>query len=188
MDYTPQLGDIALCASTRLSAKIVMFLQQEKTIWHWIYKKIFNKPMNEVKYYHGLMVLNEKEIIEQQWKIQIDSLDKILTRDIIIFRKNNLTDKEKNILYINAIQDLGKTYDILLMFGKTLTFVTGIKWFAKHIQQPDKEFCISAVADWYWQIGIQFGLETKELITTDIMEEYCLKSEEFDVIYINKGA
>jgi hypothetical protein len=188
MDYTPQLGDIALCASTRLSAKIIMFLQQEKTIWHWIYKKIFKKSMNKVSYYHGLMVLNAKEIIEQQWKVQIAELDKILTRDIIIFRKNNLTDKEKNILYINAIQDLGKTYDILLMFGKTLTFVTGIKWFAKHIQQPDKEFCISAVADWYGKIGEKFGIESKELITTDIVEEFCEKSEEWERVYLNKGA
>jgi hypothetical protein len=187
MDYTPQLGDIALCASTRLSAKIVMFLQQEKTIWHWIYKKIFKKPMNEVKYYHGLMVLNENQIIEQQWKVQVDELDKILTRDVVIFRKNNLTSEQAEILKEAAEVDIEKTYDILLMIGKTLTFVTGIKWFAKNVQSKDKEFCISAVADWFWQIEERFGIEAKELITTDIMEEYCLKSEHWKVVYLNKG-
>lgn len=187
MKYIGELGDIALCASTRLSAKIIMFLQKEKTIWHWLYKKLFNLPINKVSYYHAIMALNSKELIEQQWKIQIGELDKILIRDVIIFRKNNLTDKEKNILYINAIQDLGKTYDVALMVGKTLTFLTGLKWFAEHIQQPDKEFCISAVADWYWQVDEKFGLEAKELITTDIMEEYCLKSEEWGCVYLNKG-
>ncbi len=181
------LGDIFLCNSARFSAKVVKFLQQEPTIWVWIYKKLFKKEMNKVEYYHAGMVISKTEIIEQQWKVQKDELDKILTREVIIFRKNNLTEEDRKRLYNFAIVDLGKTYDIALMFGKFLTWITGIKWFAEKIQQGDKEFCISAVADWYEQIGEKFGVEKKELITTDIMEEYCLKSEEWDTVYLNKG-
>lgn len=188
MNYTPQVGDIFLNNSSRLGAKIVKFLQQEPTLWTWLYKKIFKKEMNAVNYYHAGMVINEKEIIEQQWKVQKDELDKILTRDVIIFRKNSLTDEEKQILIKSSEEDLGKTYDILLMIGKLLTWLTGIKWFAEYVQFNDTEFCVSAVADWYWKIGEHFELEAKELITSDIMEEYCLKSEEWDVVYINKGA
>lgn len=187
MDYSPIIGDIFLCASSRLSAKIVMFLQQESTIWTWLYKKIFKKELNQVNYYHAGMVISNTQIIEQQWKVQEDELDKILTRDVIIFRKNNLTEEQRQTLFFSATMDLNKTYDILLMLGKTFTFLTGIKWFAKNIQSKDKEFCISAVADWFWQINERFGLEAKELITTDIMEEYCLKSEDWKTVYLNKG-
>jgi hypothetical protein len=187
MNYTPMLGDIFLCDSTRFAAKVVKFLQQESTLWIWLYKKIFKKEMNSVNYYHAGMAISENQIVEQQWKVQKDELDKILTRDVIIFRKNNLTTEQAEMLKKSAEEDMGKTYDIFLMVGKTLTFVTGIKWFAKNIQSKDKEFCISAVADWYKKIGETFGIEAKELITTDIMEEYCLKSEDWDTVYLKKG-
>lgn len=187
MNYTPQVGDIFLCNSTRFAAKIIKFLQQEPTLWIWLYKKIFKKTMNTVEYYHAGMVYDKKYIIEQQWRVKVDELDKILTRDVVIFRNNTLTQEQKEIIKNRAVEDIEKTYDVLLMIGKTLTWLTGIKWFVRHIQQPDKEFCISAVADWFWYIGEHFGLQTKEEITTDIMYEYCLKSDDYDVVYLNKG-
>jgi hypothetical protein len=185
MNYTPQIGDIFLCDSERFGAKLVKFLQQESTLWIWLYKKIFKKPLNEVLYYHAGMAISTTEIIEQQWAVQKDELDKILTRDIVIFRKKNLTEAQKIILSNRAIEDLGKTYDVALMIGKLLTWLTGIKWFARVVQLSDKEFCISAVADWYKYIEEDFGLPYKEEITTDILYEYLLKNVEYKVVYKN---
>jgi len=185
MNYIPEIGDIFICDSTRFGAKLVKFLQQEPTLWVWLYKKIFKIPLNEVLYYHAGMAISATELIEQQWTVQKDEVDKILTRDVVIFRKKNLTEEQKMILYNRAIEDIGKTYDVLLMIGKLLTWLTGIKWFLRIIQLSDKEFCISAVADWYTYIKEYFGLSYKEEITTDILYEYLIGSSEWEIVYKN---
>lgn len=182
-----QCSDIFLCNSNRISARIVKFLMQEKTFWHWLYKKIFHKPMNVVRYYHAGMVITKSWIIEQQWKVQIKPIEKILNRNIIFYRYKRLNPFTENIIYKRANEDFGKIYDIPQLIGKSLTWITGIKLFTRLLGalSKEQEICVTRVGDWYWGI-CNFGVKTKHEITTKVLDEYCQNHpEEWEIVYEN---
>jgi len=85
-----------------------------------------------------------------------------------------------------AVADLGESYDVKLYIGKLLTWLTGIKWFQRLVQDREREICISRVAYWYWEaIGEKFGLESWHDATTDLIDWYCYNHpEEWEVITI----
>lgn len=185
MTYTPQTGDIFLCDSNRTGAKIVKFLMQAPTLWCWIWRQITGKQ-DSVRFYHGGMVLNTDTIIEQQWKVQLAPLDKILSRTIIIYRYKYFTDKDKIILSW-AKQDIGKVYDIPQLIGKTLTWLTGIRWFTRILSKLSKseEICVSRIHSWLEDIMFcPFGVKTSGETTTKIIDEYCQSHlNEWEIVY-----
>jgi len=176
-------GDIFSSDSDKTSAKIVKFLMISPTIWHWLIG-----IRNEVRFYHPGLVIDQNNVIEQQSKVIIRSTEKcIFSRPHIIFRNKNLTDKQRNFIVTLAKQDLGKGYDILLIFGKLFTWLTGIKWFNRVIQAKEKEICVTRVAYWYAKAtGITFGKKTWHEVTTDDIDDWCSNHpNEWEIISIN---
>jgi hypothetical protein len=184
MDYTPILGDIFLCDSDRIGAKIVKFFMQEKTWYIWIWKYMINK-LSVVRYYHAGMVLGEK-IIEQQGKVQYGDTQKILSRRITIYRKKSLTAEQKALLQERAIKSLGKGYGIAEVIGHTLTWLTGITFFTYilGVLTRQNEICVNRVAQWYNHIDT-FGSSYYFAVTTKTMDEYCSKMTDWEVVYTN---
>jgi hypothetical protein len=184
MTYNAQCGDVFLCDSDRFGAKMVKFLQQSPTIWQQIYR-FFTKTLEPVRYYHAGMVLDDNQIIEQQWKVQYGETQKILSRDIIIYRRKNLTQDQIAGLRLNAVSDLGKSYDIPQLIGKTLTWLTGIKLFVRLLGglSKEEEICVTRIGDWYDGI-CDFGVPTNSEITTKIIDSYCLShKDEWKIVY-----
>lgn len=186
MIYKAQCGDIFLCDSSRLGAKIVKFLQQSPTIWHQIWR-FFRGKLEKVNYYHAGLVLSDKLIIEQQWKVQYKNTSKILSRKIVIYRKKNLTKKQKDLIKKRAIEDLEKKYDIPQLIGKTLTWLTGIKFFVRLLGalSKEEEICVTRIGDWYKKI-CNFGVKTQHEITTKIIDDYCQNNSNWKVVYKNE--
>lgn len=191
MDYKPECGDIFLCASDRYMAKFVMFLMQSPTLWQQIWRS-FRETLEPVRFYHAGMVLNKNEIVEQQGKVQIAPLDKILSRKVIIYRYKYINDLDRrfpnttnqNIIEARALADVGEGYGIFDVLAKTLTWLTGIKWFVTVIGKltPNEQICINRVI--YWYKGIcDFGVGYT-LANTKIVDEYCQSHpEEWEVVY-----
>ena len=169
-----QTGDIFFTDNFSTASKIVKFLMQSPTIyqqlWRW-----FKGTLNEVRFYHAGMVLNEEEMIEQEEDVRIRPVVKIFKKDYIIWRKNDLTEQEKNRLVEVAVADLGEGYDVLLCVGKLFTWLTGIPFFTRWIQQKEKEICVTRVAYWYSEaLGEDFGCKNWNFVTTDIIDDYCV--------------
>ena len=174
MNIKLQSGDIFFTNSNSTASKIVKFLMQSPTIYQQIWRWL-RGSLNEVRFYHAGMVLNEKEMIEQDAKVRIRPVEKIFKKEYIIWRKKDLTEQERNKLIEIAMADLGEGYDIVLCIGKLFTWFTGIPLFTRWIQQKEKEICVTRVAYWYKEaIGEDFGCKTWHEITTDKIDDYCI--------------
>jgi len=200
MEYNAQCGDIFLCDSDKTGPKIIKFLMQAPTLWHWIYRQI-RGTQQPVRYYHAGMILSNEQMIEQQWKVQYGETQKILSRNIIIYRykinddntiyygitKETRIKQIQDLLRNRAIEDLEKIYDIPQLIGKTLTWLTGIKLFVRLLGglSKEEEICVTRIGDWYEGI-CEFGVPTNSEITTKIIDEYCYShSEEWKIVYKN---
>jgi hypothetical protein len=182
-------GDIFLIDSDKTGAKIVKFLMTAPTIWQYLWRK-FRGTQEPVRYYHAGMVLDKYTVIEQEWKVETDTVSKLVNaKRIIIYRYKNLTEEQTKLLHDRAVEDLGKTYDIPQLIGKTLTWLTGIKWFVRFLGglSKEEEICITRDGDWFW-IFCHFGVKTKHELTTKIVDEYCQNHpEEWEIVYDNQG-
>jgi hypothetical protein len=174
-------GDIFFTDSDKTGPKIVKFLMQSPTVWHWALGKILGlfspslkaKFISPVRMYHAGMFVDEKTIIEQQWKIQHDEGDKIFGGKHAVWRYKHLTEGQADSLRILAEARLGTTYDIQLILGKTMTWLTGIKWFVRNVEAKNKDICITFVAYLYFEVvGYKWGRETWHEITTDLMDDW----------------
>ncbi|MFX0084320.1 MAG: hypothetical protein ACFFAU_01500 [Candidatus Hodarchaeota archaeon] len=172
-------GDIFINDSDRIGPRIVKFLMVSPTIWHWLVG-----IRDEVRYYHPGMVINSDEVIEQQSTVRIRTAEHcIFSRKHIVYRYKKLTEEQRNNLVVSATADIGKGYDITLIFGKLLTWLTGVKWFVRNIESKEKEICVTRVALWYSRIGITFGKRTWHEVTTDDIDDYCITHpDEWEVI------
>lgn len=180
-------GDIFLTDSDASYAKIVKFLMQAPTIWHWLWRAI-TRTQQPVRYYHAGMLVDGERVIEQQKVVEYETVyDAFEKKDrYIVLRYTKLTAPKRKKLIKEAEEDLGQKYDILLIFGKTLTWLTGIKWFVRHMEAQNKDICVTRVANWYKDaIGYTFGQATPHEVTTDIIDDYCCNnSEEWDIVDI----
>ena len=184
--YVPQIGDIILEDSERVGAKIVKYFMRSPTVWHDIFRMIFNK-IEYVPYYHVSMIAangfdtaDQALVIEQQSKVKLSIWNPNIKQ--IIFRKKT----QPNLWKLAEIsrKDLGQGYDILNCFGKFLTWLTGIKLFARYVEYPKAEICINRVAKWYRDvIGEKFGAETHSELTTQLMYKYLLKDSGYEIVY-----
>ena len=162
MEY--KTGDIILVDSNKTGPKIVKFLMTAPTVWQHIWRKI-RGTQEKVKYYHVAMVYDIDNIAEQQWKVRITSIPKY--EHYAVIRYKNLTIEQAEQLKGEVQKDIGKNWDILNVLGKTLTWLTGIKFFAAFIQWPEQEICVDRVVEWYYRVlGFKFGGWTIEAVTT----------------------
>ena len=194
-----QKGDIFFTDSDKTGPKIVKFLMQSPTVWHWAVGKIvgiFSKKLkakfiSPVRSYHAGMFTGPERIIEQQWKIQSRPLKdtKIIGRKHVVWRYKHLTKGQADVLAILAEARIGTTYDIMLILGKTMTWLTGIKWFVRTIESKNKDICITFVAYLFFEAEIyKWGKETWHEITTDLMDDWNTEHpEDWELISINGG-
>lgn len=178
-----QLGDLFMVDSQKGGAKIVKYLMQSPTIWHWGLGKIlgiFNKKwkeefISEVRMYHVGLIVNESQVIEQQWKVEYAEIEKsLLSKDkYVVWRYRKLTENQATLIKSIAIDSLGETYDLKLIAGKTLTWLTGIPWFSRHIETPNKEICITFGAMLYFKaVGYTWERLSWSELTTDIIDDF----------------
>lgn len=185
MTYEAKLGDVFLCDSNRISAKIVRFFMQAPTWYIWIWRFMMNAQQS-VRYYHAGLILDNEQIIEQQSKVQYGSTQKILSRRITIYRKKSLTNELRTLIKERAISQLGQGYGIEDVIAHTLTWLTGIRLFVIIVGalSRNKDICVNRVARWYQHID---DFETKYWyeITTKSMNEYLSKSPDWEAVYTN---
>lgn len=179
-------GDIFLIDSPRLGSRIVKFFMVAPTMWHHLWRKITGKQ-EVVKYYHVGMFLTADRIIEQQGNVTERSSEDLLTNDsaICIIRKINLGAIQRDSLIKESLDDLGKKYDIVNIFGKLFTWLTGIKFFARYMETEDDEICINRVTQWYkTATGEDFGCKEHSEVTTQMLYNYVKNnSNKFKIIY-----
>jgi len=186
MDYIPQTGDVFLVDSSKIGPKIVKFLQTAPTLWQYIWRAI-RGTQQTVRYFHAGMVLNSTQVIEQQWKVQYGQVSKFLGKRVIVYRFKHITPSIQNALSIAALEDLGKAYDIPLVIGRTITWLTGIMWFTDFLGRitKEEEWCVTRLAEWWWP-WCKFGIGDHSEITTKVIDEYYSKhSDEWEVVYQN---
>lgn len=186
MEYKAKLGDIFLCDSDRIAAKIVKFFMTAPTIYQYIWRAI-RGTQETVRYYHAGLVLSNTQIIEQQSKVQYGDTQKILSRKIIIYRKKDLTEEQQNTIKNRALEDLGRGYGIILVLTKTFAWLTGmyflVNWIGALFRK--QEICINRVCKWYNHI-CDFGSPKYFMDTTKTVDEYCQNHpEEWKVVYKN---
>ena len=183
MDYNAQCGDIFLCDSDRVGARMVKFFMQSPTVWHQLWRYMTN-TLQPVRYYHAGMVLSDTQMIEQQSKVQYGDTQKILSRRITIYRKKNLADSQKELLKSRAINQLGQGYGVEDVVAHTLTWLTGIRAFVIGVGaiSRNRAICVNRVARWYNHID-NFGSPDWYEVTTKTMDEYLAKSPEWEVVY-----
>lgn len=167
-------GDIFLVDSKKKGPKIVKFFMTAPTIWHHIWRKI-RGTQEKVEYYHVGMFMTQAEIIEQQSKVVKKSSQKLLFTDdkVCIIRKKNLGNNQQLRLLEEALDDVGKSYDVVNCIGKFLTWLTGIPYFARYMETADDEICINRVAQWYkTACNETFGAKTHHELTTHKLYKY----------------
>jgi hypothetical protein len=186
MEYKAVAGDIFLCDSDRFAARMVKFLMQSPTIYQQIWRWITHR-LEPVRYYHAGMILNSDLMIEQQSKVQYGQTQKILSRRIVIYRKKSLTDQQRYDLGQAAETDFGEGYGIISVFGKLLTWLTGLNLFVDFMHVGDKDICVNRVAYWYWKSNVElFGEKNFRRETTKTIDEYCSHyTEEWEIVYTN---
>lgn len=184
---TFKTGDIFLCDSDRIGARVVKFLMTAPTLWQYIWRAI-RKTQQSVRFYHAGMIIDDNILIEQQGKVQYGETSKILGRKVIVYRLKNAPDAVRNLLKERAVADLGQGYDGWLILGKTLTWIFYLEWFEDFFGWVGKtlEICVTRVA--HWCKGIcAFGVSDHSEVTTKIMDEYCQRHpEEWEVVYQNE--
>lgn len=186
--YYPRIGDIILSDGNHTGAKIVKFFMTAPTIWHYIWRAITRKQ-EKVNYYHVAMIISDgfsgftglANIIEQQKKVQFEDWNQ--NKKQVIFRLKNLTHDEKIYLHDTSIDDIGKKWDLLNAIGKFLTWLTGIKLFARYVEYPNAEICVNRVAKWYFGIGEKFGAKKHSELTTQDMYKYMINNDNYEIVY-----
>lgn len=179
-----QAGDIFLLDSNSTESKMVKFLMSSDTIWHWIIGKIYEfftkklAPYWLIKpqyYYHVGLIYSDTETIEQQAKVVKMPISRLDGKSYMIIRKIGLTNLELEALLANAAIDIGNGYDILLIVGKTLHWLTGIPFFTLLLNLPKKELCVTVTAKWVYNTWKElWGRKNYNFVQTDDMYYYAI--------------
>lgn len=178
-------GDIILVDSKKLGPRIVKFFMTAPTIWHHIFRAITGKQ-KKVLYYHAIMALSNTQLIEQQYKVQLKNATRLKGK-YVVYRLKTLTEIESKRLEEVSTADLDDTYDIPLVIGKFMSWLTGIPLFRRIVQAEGKEICITQVGDWYKKaIGETFGVKTIHDLTTYIVDDFCRSSSEWEKVFESK--
>jgi len=179
-------GDLFLIDSDKFWHRVVKFFQTAPTWIQHIWRKI-RGTQEVVNYYHVGMFYTKDEIIEQQWKVIKKGSEKILNsrNRVLVARRIDADIAHRALLMTVSEADMGEGYDIVNIFGKLLTWLTGIPLFGQYMQIPNQEICVNRVAYWYKEVyGETFGEKTHSDVTTHEMAKY-IKShpEKFEIVF-----
>ena len=186
MDIDIQPGDFFLVDSKKTGAKIVKFFQTAPTWVQHLWRKI-RGTQEKVLFYHVGMFYDSSTLIEQQGKVIKRSANKLLdtSNEVLIVRRKRISEADQFLLTKIAEEDLGEGYDIVNIFGKLFTWLTGIPLFAMYMQLPNQDICINRVAYWYRKaLGEKFGSFTHSGLTTHSLYKYILAHpDKFEIVY-----
>lgn len=179
-------GDFFIVDSNRTGARIVKFLMTAPNMFVHLWRKI--RGTQEIPlFYHAGLFSDSDNIIEQQKLTQEVSSAKLLStgNKLLIFRLKNLTDADRHKLVTNARESIGDFYGILSCVGKTLTWVTTIKWFARHIYWKNTNICINKICQWALNsVRETFGTKHYHELTTHLVYKYVMRHpEKFILVY-----
>lgn len=184
--YKIQPADIFLVDSNKGGPRIVKFFQTAPTWVHHLWRK-FRGIQEIVEYYHVGMFIDSDNIIEQQGKVIERSSSKLLntSNDLLIARRKKVDSYSRDYIIKIAREDIGKGYDVLNIFGKTLTWLTGISLFAEYIQWPGAEICVNRVAYWCKKaFKDTFSQRTHSDLTTHELYKYIKSNpDEWEIIF-----
>lgn len=181
-----ECGDIIITDNQRTGTKIVKFLSTCRTCWHHLFYFLFDKDRLESLRpagYHYSMALNENKIIEQQSKVEINSVNKIYKRTVYIYRKVGLTAGEKRILEKVSKYDIGKAFGIVECIGKLLSWLTGIQILAYWFDYRGTSICVVRVGEWLSYIGDNLGVRYPNYLTARLKEDYLDRPNKWKLIY-----
>ena len=185
MIYNAKCGDIFLCDSDRIGARIVKFFMTAPTLWQYLWRAV-RGTQEKVRYYHAGMVINYTSMIEQQGKVQYGNTQKILSRRITIYRKKNLTTEQATLLLERAQNQIGQGYGIEDILAHTFAWLTGLQFIVILVGalSRNKNICVNRVARWYNHI-CKFDSNWYQ-ITTKTMDQYCqTHPDEWEIVYTN---
>jgi len=196
IDY--RMGDIFLVDSNVWYAKLVKFLMRSPTIYHYLVGRLYqfvarkHAPLwllRDSFYYHAGMMLNSTQLIEQQRIVEIDVISSLKNKKYCIVRRIDAKPEQLIRLASFMKADLGKGYDWLLIFGKLLTWLTGVPLFALFMNLPHKEICINRVAKAYykefketWGHLPVWGSLGWSLVTTNDIYYYALSNKSYAIL------
>lgn len=192
-DVTLQVGDIIFKDSEKGGAKMVKFLMTAPNVWVHIWRAI-RGTQETVQYYHPGMV-TEKEgkliVIEQQWEVEYKDLNKMIGGDspMLIARRKNLTVSDLDNLKHIAESELGQKWGVVhTLFGRFITWLTAIPYFARYVKLPNEEVSAGRVARWYAKaFGEHWGHKRYTEATTHTMVKKLLSSPDEYVILKVRG-
>lgn len=179
-------GDFFLVDSKKTGAKWVKFFQTAPTWLQHLWRKL-RETQEKVLFYHVGMFWDKSNLIEQQGKVIKRSANKLLDTDneVLIVRLRNITQLGREKLIKVAEEDLGEGYDIVNIFGKFFSWLTGILLFARYLQLPNQDICVNRVGYWYKKaLGVKFGAKTHSELTTHTLYKYVISHpNQFEIVY-----
>jgi len=186
MDVEILPADLFLIDSNKKGPKFVKFMMTAPTIFHHLWRKI--RGTQEIPlYYHVGMFLNSVQTMEQQWKVEYDSAVKRLRtkNNMLVVRYKKALPEQRAKCCNIAVADLDKKWDVLNAFGKMLTWLTGVPYFARYMEVPNAEICVNRGAYWWREaFGEKFGVKKHSELTTHQMYKYIkAHPEKFEIVY-----
>ena len=179
-------GDFFIVDSNRTGARIVKFLMTAPNMFVHLWRKI-RGTQEKVFYYHAGIFSDPDNIIEQQKLTQEVSSSKLLStgNNLLIFRVKNLNDEDRYNIVTSARETIGDFYGVVSCIGKTLTWITTIKWFARHIYWGRTNICINKACKWYLDaIEENFGSKYYHELTTHLVYKYVMAyPEKVEIVY-----
>ena len=170
-----KFADIFLNDATFFFARVVKFLMKYPTLWHFLFGKIWGWKPDEVRYYHAGLIIDDRYVVEQQWRVRVAGINQVTEKKSIVWRRPEPLTRYEESAIMNELMSIGErqVYDWLHILGKFLTWLTGIKYFERHVQFPSREICCTLVARCYAAIGIDFGKSNWTEVSTDDIDDYC---------------
>lgn len=168
-------GDLIFKDSDQIGAKIVKYFMRSPNLLTDIYRMITGK-LEKVEYFHPAMIISDTQMIEQQKKVQITDIklgDKyIVFRPKLQFGVPISNPTESNLVWY-AKREIGMPWGVLHTFGRLLTWLTGIPYFARYLKREDEEVSAGRVARWlYNAYNETFGKQTYQEATTHDMVKW----------------
>lgn len=185
-------GDLIFEDSDAFGAQVVKYLMRSPNLWIDLWR-IITGTLEKVDYYHPTLVISDTEMIEQQWRVRLDSVDNINHKKYIVFRPhpskrwdNSFNDEFFTKVLIDvAKEDIGQKWGIIhTLFGRFPTWLTGIPYFARYVKLPNEEVSAGRVARWMYEAyGETFGHVRYTEATTHTMVKWMLAHpEKYEII------
>lgn len=157
----------------------------------WLSRKIrlFEKwRSGGSRFSHALLALGEltekPEVIEALWKVTRNSLEKYSDQEIVIYRKKNLTQGQRNEIALKCVSVERSTYGIMKIPLLALDAMFRTYWFSQHLGFSNFKVCSELIAWAYDEVLNEsvFGCNWRS-VSPDVIDDYCIQTQEWEMIF-----